>query len=239
MNATLPPQPPPDVPAPPPGPEAVKSRRKMKGILWIGIACMLTIFFAGFIIMPSERNRRIADRTEASQNIRQVHIALLDFESEFGSFPDTSTSRVVKTDTGTKLNLGSGSSSNELFRQLIAYGVNVESIFWAKTAVSPRKPNNVLGSNTLAKGECGFTYIAGLSSSSDPSAPLMMTPVIPGTWEFDPKPFQGKAVVLHVDGSVKHYPIDKDGHVIIGGLSIFDPRQPYWRGKGPDIKWPE
>jgi hypothetical protein len=144
----------------------------------------------------------------------------------------------VKAKTSTTLALGS-SSSNELFRQLIATGTKSEKIFWAKSAGTPRKPNDVFGADTLKKGECAFTYITGLSSSSDPNAPLLMAPVIPGTWKFDPKPFGGKAVVLRLDGSAKAEPIDKSGNVMIGGMNIFDPRQPYWRGKTPDIKWPE
>jgi hypothetical protein len=91
----------------------------------------------------------------------------------------------------------------------------------------------------LKKGECAFTYIAGLSFSFDPTAPVLIAPVVPGTWKFDPKPFDGKAVVLRIDGSAKAEPIDKHGNVMIGGMNLFDPRQPYWHGKAPDIKWPE
>ncbi|MCW1887146.1 hypothetical protein OKA04_20575 [Luteolibacter flavescens] len=238
MNATLPPQPPPDLPAPPPGPEAKKSRDRMTLVILIGGICALLAMFAVSDRLVVVRSPVRADFVEASNNIRQVHLMLADFDAEFGSFPDASTVSAVQSDTGTTLVLGT-SSSNDLFRQLIAYNVNVESIFWSKTDGSPRKPDNVLGSGALKKGECGFTYISGLSSSSDPSAPLAMAPVIPGTWRFDPTRYEGDAVVIQVDGSVKHYPIDKNGDVMIDGMSIFDPRQPYWRGKGPDIKWPE
>ncbi|MCW1887145.1 hypothetical protein OKA04_20570 [Luteolibacter flavescens] len=237
MEPTLPPQPPPDVPAPPPGPEAEKSWNRMTSILLLGGICLLIL--TPFVLSrPPFKARKNADPVEASQNIRQVHIALLNFESEYGAFPDASTIPVVQSRTGTTLSLGN-SSSNELFRQMFASVARTESIFWAKTAGSPRKPDHQLGSHTLTKGECGFTYIAGLSSSSDPFAPVAMAPVIPGTWEFDPKPFDGMAIILHVNGTSKFEPIDKNGHVMTGGMSIFDPRQPYWRGKGPDIKWPE
>ncbi|MCW1887147.1 hypothetical protein OKA04_20580 [Luteolibacter flavescens] len=239
MNATLPPQPPPDAPPPPPGTEAEKSRRKMKWILRIGGGCLLLSVLAGLANPKIVRSSTKSDQVEASQNIRQVYVALLDFESEFGTFPDGSTISAVQSRTSTPLSLGKG-SSNEMFRQLIAYRTTTsESIFWAKTSDTRHKPDNVLGNGALKKGECSFTYIAGLSTSSDPTAPLMMAPVIRGTWQFDPKSFVGIAVVIHVDGSVKPYPIDQHGDVMIGGMSIFDPRQPYWRGKGPDIKWPE
>jgi hypothetical protein len=210
----------------------------MRWILWIGGSCFA---FSVIAILSSPvvlRSGRKSDLTEALHNVRSLHLALLDFDNDYGAFPDGSTIPEVKAATGTTLALGS-STSNELFRQLIASGTRSESIFWAKSAGTPRKPNNLLGADTLKKGECAFTYIAGLSSSSDPNAPVAMVPVIPGTWKFDPKPFKGKAVVLRCDGSAKAEPIDKHGHVMIGGLNLFDPRQPYWRGKAPDIKWPE
>jgi len=207
-------------------------------ILLIGGISMFFTLIAAFTQITPNRSRPAADRTEAMNNIKQVNLALIDFHNDYGSFPDASTIPAVKTATGTTLSLGS-SSSNELFRQLIAVGNKSEKIFWAKTAGTPRKGNDILGADALKKGECAFTYIAGLSSYSDPSAPVAMVPVIPGTWKFDPKPFHGKAVILRIDGSAKPETIDKNGDVMIGGMSIFDPRQPYWHGKAPDIKWPE
>jgi hypothetical protein len=63
--------------------------------------------------------------------------------------------------------------------------------------------------------------------------------VVPGTWKFDPKPLKGKAVVFFTDSSATALPIDKNGDVILNGMNLFDPRQPFWGGKLPDIKWPE
>jgi hypothetical protein len=237
MENTPLPQPPPDAPAPPPGPEAEESRAKMHAILLLGGAAI----FITLIVLsqfPIFRARKAADRTEAINNIKQVNLALIDFENDYGAYPDTSTIPAVKAATSTTLALGA-SSSNDLFRQLIAAGTKCEKIFWAKSAGTPRKGNDILGADALKKGECAFTYIAGLSSSSAPDAPVAMVPVIPGTWKFDPKPFKGKAVVLRVDGSATTETIDKNGDVMIGGMNLFDPRQSYWRGKTPDIKWPE
>jgi hypothetical protein len=212
----------------------------MSMILWIGGISILLIFLSLPIITSgNRRGGRGFDQVAATNNIKQVHLALLDFGSDYGAFPDASTISAVKAKTSTTLALGS-STSNELFRQLIAAGTTTsEKVFWTKSAGTPRKPNDILGADTLKKGECAFTYIAGLSFSSDPATPVAMVPVIPGTWEFDPKPFGGRAVVLRIDGSVKVETIDKHGHVLIGGMNLFDPRQPYWRGKAPDIKWPE
>ena len=237
METILPPQPSPDAPAPPPGPEAERSQAMRDAILLIGgISIFVTLVLAAQPVII--RSPKGADRTEALNNIKQINLALIDFDNDYGAYPDASTIPAVKAATSTTLSLGS-STSNELFRQLIAAGTKSEKIFWAKTAGTPRKGTDILGADALKKGECGFTYIVGLSSSSDPNTPVAMVPVIPGTWKFDPKPFDGKAVVLRIDGSAKAEPIDKNGDVMIGGMNLFDPRQPYWRGKAPDIKWPE
>ena len=173
-------------------------------------------------------------------NLKQVGLALHDFESEYGAFPDATTAVNVKAETGTTLTLGTA-SSNQMFRQLIATGLKSEKIFWGNSAMTPRKPDDVFSSDAtaLTPGECAFAYVAGMSSHGDPRAPLAMTPVIPGTWKFDPKPFQGDAIVLFIDSSVRRLPIDRHGNVTIGGKNLFDPTQPYWHGKTPDIKWPE
>ena len=72
-----------------------------------------------------------------------------------------------------------------------------------------------------------------------PETPVIVSPLIPGTTRFDPRPFDGKAVVLRLDYSAKTETIDSSGRVMIGGMDIFDPRQPWWGGKTPDIKWQE
>ena len=127
-----------------------------------------------------------------------------------------------------------------MFRQLVAHlDLKREKNFWAQTSTTPNRPNDILGPDSLVPGECAFTYIAGLTSTSHPDAPILMTPVTPGTWKFDPKPFKGKAIVFFLDNSATALPIDKNGDVILNGMNLFDPRQPFWRGKAPDIKWPE
>ncbi|HEX7262154.1 MAG TPA: hypothetical protein VF258_10095, partial [Luteolibacter sp.] len=46
------PQPPPDVPAPPPSEQALQSRRKMGGIIWIGVGAILIL-----LALPLFRNQ--------------------------------------------------------------------------------------------------------------------------------------------------------------------------------------
>lgn len=53
------------------------------------------------------------------------------------------------------------------------------------------------------------------------------------------KRYGGKAIILRADQSVATLPVDKSGHVYIGGKDLFDPSQPIWNGRVPDVKWPE
>jgi hypothetical protein len=57
--------------------------------------------------------------------------------------------------------------------------------------------------------------------------------------KFDPKPFDGKAIVLNLDSSANALTIEENGDVLLNGMNLFDARQPFWNGKAPDIKYPE
>jgi len=113
-------------------------------------------------------------------------------------------------------------------------------MFYAKTA-GGRKPDNVFGTtHALDKKECGFTYLLGAATTTDnPRRPIVVAPMIPGTDRFDPKPFEGKAVMLMIDNSVTSLPIDKHGHIFIDGRNLMDPHHPIWDGHAPVIAWPD
>jgi hypothetical protein len=209
---------------------------------WILLAGAISIFISLLAVLshPMMRRRGHGNHStiEAISNLQQIGLNLFFFEEDYGRFPDATTIPAVRSTTGTSIALGSG-SSNQLFRQLLATVGKSEKIYWARTPATPRRPDDILGANALIPGECAFTYIAGLTSAGDPETPVLMAPVLRGTLKFDPKPFDGKAVVLFVDGSATRLPIDKNGDVILNGMNLFDPRQPFWRGKAPDIKYPE
>lgn len=185
------------------------------------------------------RSRKKADQVEAVNNARQIGLALFEFETGFGSFPDSSTIAAVRTKTATDLDLGA-KSSNDFFRQLVATEITrSEQLFYAKIDGS-RKPDGVLTKGEALKtGECGFTYFLGAKTTDNPSRPLVVTAMIPGTDRFDPKRFHGKAVVLRLDNSVTSYPINKDGHLMIAGRNLMDPHHPIWDGHAPVIAWPD
>ena len=211
-----------------------------KAKVWIRLIAALAL--AGLII-PSHafirKQQTAADRTKALGNIRQMGLSFFEFEAEFGRFPDESTAPMVKEKTRTPIDL-SGSSSNALFRQLLAYGLKSELPFYARIQGS-RKPDDRFDddAHALAPGECSFAYVAGLSGKNSPDTPLVLAPLIPGTTRFDPVPFGGYAVALFLDNSARPLPIDSNGCVMVGGKDIFDPSQPFWGGKAPDIKWQE
>jgi len=181
-----------------------------------------------------------AETVEATSNARQIGLDLFEFETEYGSFPNKITASLVTVrNPAHSLNL-SGSSSNALFRQLYAsYKLLSERRYYANISGSRLPDGDTTPEHILESGEVGFSYISGLSLSDDPTTPIVLTPVIPGTTKFDPKPFDGKAVVLHIDNSVRTYDIKKDGHIYRNGINLLSSKHPIWKGKAPDIRYPE
>ena len=178
-------------------------------------------------------------QTEEVSNARQIGLALFEFESEYGTYPDAATVMRVRSETKTTLNLGT-KSSNDFFRQLLAANCTQSEIMFYAKGASVHRPDGVIeGAKALDKGECGFTYFLGASKLDNLSRPLVAAPMIPGTDRFDPKPFKGKAVVLNMDNSVITLPIDKMGHVISAGKNLMDPSNPIWDGHPPVIAWPD
>ncbi len=162
----------------------------------------------------------------------------MSFENDYGSFPNDQTAAKVIEKTHSKLVLGH-SFSNDYMRQLIAAGCeDRQQIFYARVPGIHKPDNLMTGTHCLKAGECAFTYVYGISSSDSANTPLLFTPMIPGTTRFDPKPFKGKAVVLRLDQSATLEPIDSSGHVMANGMDIFDPKQPFWHGKVPELRYP-
>lgn len=194
----------------------------------------------GLLLAPLMlRSRKAPDQTEGVNNARQIGLALDEFKTEYGKFPDATTIAEVRRKTGTLLPLGT-KSSNDFFRPLMASGIaQSEAMFYTKGQGTHKPDGRMDGSNALAKGECGYTYFMGALIGDNPSRPLVVAPMIPGTDRFDPKPFKGKAVVLKLDNSVASLPIDKDGHVILYGRNMMDPHHPIWDGHAPVIVWPD
>jgi hypothetical protein len=219
-------------------PEETKSKSLEIGL---GIFILLGLIAAFFIWQDARMRRhgRGHDQTQAHSNARQIGLALFEFETDYGAFPNETTTGLVEKDFETAIDL-TGTSTNALFRQLFAANITQsEQMFYAKIPGSRRPDSIITPGNILESGECGFSYISGLSSKDDPTTPLVLTPLIPGTTKFDPKPFKGFAVILQIDNSVRSYKIEKDGHIYRDGKDLLSPKHPVWKGKAPDIRYPE
>jgi prepilin-type N-terminal cleavage/methylation domain-containing protein len=183
------------------------------------------------------RQQKAAARTEAVSNSKQMGLALLEFDQEFGSFPDTETREAVEDATGTQLNFGGG-SANDYFRQLIATIVTSEDIFYCKTSYTREPDNDISPGNALEGGEVGFGYVMlsqtlAQNTSGNSGRPVLVAPLLnaQSTWEFDPDPFGGMAVVYRLDNSAKSPRIrETDNYVTVGqGRTI--------QATGPQTVW--
>jgi hypothetical protein len=157
------------------------------------------------------RQRKAADRTQAINNAKQVGLALLEFDQEYGSFPDDATAENVQESTGTELPITGPSSANDYFRQLIAFGIQSEDIFYCKAAYSRKPDRSMEGQDALEGGEVGFGYImldatTAQNTSGNPGRAVLAAPLQSSLVEdftFDGDPFGGKAVLLRLDNSVE------------------------------------
>ncbi len=234
------PQPPPDAPAPPPSEAALLSQKKWEWLWGVGIVSIIIFALAGLTTQPMViRSRKKSHQTEAVSNARQIGLALFEFENEYDNYPDFTTIAKVRQKSGTALSLDT-KFSNDFFRQLLAADFTQgEKMFYAKIPGALKADDNIDGAEALKKSECAFTYFMGATARSNPGRPLVVTPMIPGTDRFDPKPFDGKAIILKLDNSVTSMNIDKAGHIIIDGRNLMDPKHPIWDGHPPIIAWPE
>ncbi|MES2981445.1 MAG: hypothetical protein V4727_03945 [Verrucomicrobiota bacterium] len=213
-----------------------KKSRSLK--FTFGLITLIGIIAIVFIRIDTKI--RETNRSEAYRNVRSFGCALYSFDDEYGSYPNESTVALVdEVNPGHDYYL-SGKSSNAAFRQLMAASITEsEHILYAKIKNSIEPDGNISRGEALKKGEVGFSYICGLSSSGNPSTPVVLTPLIPGTTKFDSKPFKGKAVILHINNTVGIYDIHEDGHIYDKGINLLSSKHPIWKGKAPNIRYPE
>lgn len=182
---------------------------------------------------------------ETRGNMKSLAFALHQFDSDYGGFPNAESARLVVEQTDSKWRLGAG-SANEIFRQLIASGIcDGEHLFYARIPGAHEPDNDdSVPEKALAKGEVGFSYILGPSPDSPAETPVVVTPLVPGTNRFDPKPFKGRALVMRVGDfsydDIDVLPINSHGEVIdSSGKHLLAADHPIWGGKAPVIVWPE
>jgi prepilin-type N-terminal cleavage/methylation domain-containing protein len=195
----------------------MKMNQKMRGgftLVELLVVIVIIAALAGLTAPMVIRQRKKADQTQAVNNARQIGLAMFEFETAYGSFPDSATGEEVTENTGSTLTF-SGNSANAYFRQLIAAEIaQSEDMFYAKTAFS-KKPDNVFNTsaNALEPGEVGFGYIMNanlaFSTAGNPARPIVVAPLaFPfQTGQFDIDLYDAKAVILRIDNSVRSEPI--------------------------------
>ncbi len=182
----------------------------------IAIIAALAALSAPMIIGQIKR----ADRVEAISNAKQIGVAFLLFQEEYGSYPDAGTQTLVEENNDDSDVTAATDSSNGYFRQLFVSGVTEsESMFYAKTGFT-KKPDGALAADTLEAGENGFGYILngteGLSTAGNASRVSAVTP-LDDTGKFALDPFDKKAICLRMDNSASALTVSKDGEVVLGG----------------------
>jgi type II secretory pathway pseudopilin PulG len=186
--------------------------------LMLVVGILVVMALAGLTAPITVRSRKKPDQTEAINNARQIGLALLEFETEYGTYPDEKTASVVLENTKTTLNL-TDLSANSFFRQLIAADMaQAETMFYCKTAFS-KKPDNRFDTpeTALAPGEVGFGYLlngkSAFKTKDNPARPLLCAPLAydgksVSNHRFDPIPFDRRAVILRIDNSFTSLLID-------------------------------
>lgn len=244
---------------PPPGPEDWREERpeglqggttkgKFVAMCVVGglavLGCLM-ILCAPMIL----RSAKAAERTQAISNAKQVGLALLEFDQEYGEFPSDATVAEVVKATGSTLDFTDG-SSNAMFRQLIAAGYGYsESIFYCSHPDGSVEPDGLMsGGSALEAGETGFSYVHGLNTGMNPGLPVLMAPMVAGTadqfwpdrkgWG-GPKAYGGKAVVLRLDNSAEAAFIRTSDRKVSrgGGVTLLDPAN--FGGAKPDVRQPK
>ncbi|MCE2961178.1 MAG: type II secretion system protein [Akkermansiaceae bacterium] len=196
------------------------------------------------------RAKKQGNKAEAISNAKQIGLALFEFDSDYGSYPDGDTATEVEDafpDAEIKAP-SSASDSNSYFLQLFQAGiVSDESIFKVK-AEGIKTPDGDISSasEALASGENGFGYIMNgteaYSSAGNASRIILVTPLVPGGDTFDINPFNGDAVVFKINNSATTIKIRaasgaEDGPAIVAGKDFLEAK--FWGTTTPTIVKPK
>jgi hypothetical protein len=209
---------------------------------YLGACWIFGILIALFcLFMLSFIKGQISSARKASviSNAKTISIQLYSFKDQYGSYPNAETAKLLAEKFSTPEI--QGETSNARFRQLIVSGIiSNEDEFYINTSSNKKPDGNISGSNAIAPGECALGYIDNIPSNITDPRPLLMTPFIPGTNKFDPKPFDKRIFVAWTDGRVSNLPIDPvTGKALLKGQDILDPMHPVWGGVEPRLLLPE
>lgn len=210
-------------------PDRARGNPWLQFLLVLVLLVVLAAMFTPVVMKCSKS----APMTTATSNAKQIFYLLVEFDQDFGRFPTD----VTAVD---ELEGYRGEYSNDYLAQFIAGGyTKSEEIFYAKGGSGPiKKPDNIIDhrKDQLGEGECGFAYIKDLSTKSNPKTPVLLAPMYGHGYKFNSDAYEGKAVVLRIDGAVKQFRLNKDRHAVIGGgKTLFDAGPAsVWGAKGFD-----
>ena len=182
----------------------------------LGVIVAIGLYF----VAPSMM-RRYPEQAIAIQHGKQIAMALEEFRTEYGSYPDQDTAIIVKQKSQSLLELN-GNYSNGYFRQLILSGIIEDSeIFHAYSKhVDAKRPAKISEISNLESGEVDFGYIMNGDIGLDKAYPrqvVLVTPLLNSSinGEFDIAAMGGMAVLIYLDGSAMVTGIFKDHKVRI------------------------
>lgn len=122
---------------------------------YISILILPIAILAGLAAPVILKQRQAADRVEATNNVKSLHVTLMEFDNEHGSFPSD---ELAKKESSL-----AGLTGPSVLKQLEAAG-------------SVRDLDRLLA--VRGKPHSNWYYFPGSSTSSDPEKPLLVTPVI-------------------------------------------------------------
>lgn len=194
------------------------------------------IAVAAASLMAGANERPPQDDDGIRKSLRGISLLMLEFNSEYGSFPNRETLGDVCEATGHAA--WPLKSSNDHFRQLFAVAAGApEKAFsdggrtgWSRTPDEVTRPLP----KALEPGECVFAYIPP-EEGAPANRPMLLYPVMPGGRTFDPEPLAGRALVMTLGGKTLELPIGKEGRATLDGKDLFDPSQPFWNGSAPVV----
>lgn len=186
------------------------------------VVIVIIASLAGLTAPMVIRQRKKADQTEAVSNAKQVGLAMFEFEVEYGSFPDADTAEVVNEQNPDGDIVSNTTDANGYFKQLFRANITQsEQMFYVKTGSTTKPDGSITNTECLEGGENGFAYVMngdqGLSTAGNPSRVIVATPLIEGETNFNPDPFDKKAVILRIDNSATSVNINAAGEALVSG----------------------
>ena len=124
---------------------------------YLSILIFPVALLSGLMLPVIMKNKMAAERTESIGNVRQIGLALFEFESAYGTFPSD--------ELAAEEEKFAGLTGSRVLDQLEAAGLRTDK-------------DRLLAVGSLWEGD--WLYFPGLSTSGDPNTPVLISPEIDG-----------------------------------------------------------